>query len=1023
MTVSSDDHLPDPLQPKSSVVSKPPELPSPGLTQPPARGLLGRLDRFLLDPPRWLYAVAVVMGALLATAVVGGLYLYLRGGHAASPPTADDRPLQRAAQPQRQAASGASAGNAPQVPPPEPVIHAGKPVPGPLANRGVEECSPLEPALPKRGDPRLLPPMAVETRSEMCTFAMPGGLAEIAATPGQRPVVAVTALVPHQEQQKEFETTLAGAAGYDPVRDVPRYLHFMAERAEVPATAAVQLEWKPVSNTTYAKQISAQYPFLATEFVDGAYLLPDVLTMPVPALLSGAGESLALHSKVTRVAVKGGVPSGPGSESRSSDSKDQNEPREERVPSGPGPESRSSIAKSEVPADGAHSAVRPKLLRFLDWNVTVGRAYRYRVAVVLADPNRPENPAGAPDKSMLESAVVERLERVQAEDLAFGRSTGRPRRTFFLTTAWSEPSEIVVVGQAPPEPSSKPPPVAAAPADVPSAQQRQSQYAAAVELPIIVANSMGMKLSLIPPGEFLMGASDSETDASTAERPSHRVRITRPFYLGVHEVTQAEYETVMGHNPSHFSPSGEGAAAVSGLDPARLPVEQVSWDEAVEFCRRLSEIEAEQQAGRRYRLPTEAEWEYACRAGSTTPYHFGVQMDRRQASFGGSSPTTVGSYLANGFGLYDVHGNIREWCADGYGPYRADLPPDDPQGPGEAADRVFRGGAYDQDATLCRSSSREGGPPSKRDRGTGFRVAAVLSGGPAPAGQTPGARLPATQSLELKTKDGWQIHAVYYPPKPGIKKGQEVVPVIAVHGWGGLGSEYGDLAAVLQAEGHAVVVLDLRGHGKSISVERLSGHVSVDRFQHLGPADMNNMVLDIEAAKRFLVEENNQARVNIEMLCVLAAEESCITALNWAELDWSWPLRPEYKQGRDVKALVLLSPMTAFKRTRAGSSIVCAAARMWSILIVAGKQDRDAAGEAKRLHTLLAKPRPALPKDELAEKQDLFLDLADTDLQGTQLLDRQLPVGQAILRFIDVRLVKRNKAFPWTERKSPVGMD
>ncbi len=995
MTISADDHLPDPLQPESPVVSEPPPLPSQAPAQEPAGGVLGRLDRFLLYPPKWLYAVAVVMGALLATVAVGGLYLYLRAGHPAGSPAADAGPLQGAGRPQGPAAAGESAEDGLQVPQPDSAVAAGNSVPDAPPNRVVDESPPSE-TLPKRGDPRLLPPVAVETRSEVCTFAMPGGLPGIAATPGQRPVVAVTALVPHQEQQKEFETTLAGAAGYDPVRDVPRYLHFMAERAEVPATAAVQLEWKPVSNTTYARQISAQYPFLATEFVDDAYLLPDVLTMPIPALLSGAGESLALHSKVTRVAGKVGVQSGLGAESRN------------------------SAAKSEVPADSAHSAVRPKLLRFLDWNVTVGRAYRYRVAVVLADPNRPENPADAPDKSMLESAVVERLERVQAEDLAFGRSTGKPRRTFFLTTAWSEPSEIVVVAGAAPKPSPKPPPVAAKPAESSSAQQLQSQYANAQSLPIVATNSLGMKLVLIPPGEFLMGASDSDTDASAAEQPSHRVRIIRPFYLGVHEVTQAEYETVMGHNPSYFSPTGEGSAAVSRLDPARLPVEQVSWDEAVEFCRRLSEIEAEQQAGRRYRLPTEAEWEYACRAGSMTPYHFGVQMDRRQASLGGSSPTTVGSYLANAFGLYDMHGNIREWCADGYGPYRADLPPDDPQGPGEAADRVFRGGAYDQDATLCRSSSRRGGPPSSRDRGTGFRVAAVLSGGSALAGQAPGARLPAPQSLELKTKDGWQIHALYYLPKPGIKKGKEVVPVIAVHGWGGLGSEYGNLAAVLQAEGHAVVVLDLRGHGKSTSVERLSGHVSTDRFQDLGPADMNNMVLDIEAAKRFLVEENRQARVNIEMLCVIAAEESCIAALNWAELDWSWPLRPEYKQGRDVKALVLLSPMTTFKRMRASSSIACAAARMWSILIVAGKNDRDAAGEARRLHTLLAKPRPALPKEELAEKQDLFLDLADTDLQGTQLLDRQLPVGQAVLRFLDQRLVQHREEFPWSERINPL---
>src|SRR5262249_21964345 len=149
------------------------------------------------------------------------------------------------------------------------------------------------------------------------------------------------------------------------------------------------------------------------------------------------------------------------------------------------------------------------------------------------------------------------------------------------------------------------------------------------------------------------------------------------FYLAAHEVTQGQYEKVMGKNPSFFGPQGEGNLAPRGVDTTRLPVESVSWENAGEFCRKLSALPAERTAGRTYRLPTEAEWESACRAGTAGPFHFGPTMTSQQGNINGAVPyggapasenvphtVPVGSYPPNAWGLYDVHGNVWEWCQD-----------------------------------------------------------------------------------------------------------------------------------------------------------------------------------------------------------------------------------------------------------------------------------------------------------------------------------------------------------------------
>jgi formylglycine-generating enzyme required for sulfatase activity/serine/threonine protein kinase len=263
-----------------------------------------------------------------------------------------------------------------------------------------------------------------------------------------------------------------------------------------------------------------------------------------------------------------------------------------------------------------------------------------------------------------------------------------------------------------------------------------------------ITNTLGMKLILIPAGEFMMGSPDSDRDAENDERPRHRVRITRSFHLGVHEVTQAQYEAVMGVNPSWFSANGGGKDQVAGQSTDRHPVEQVSRLDAVNFCNKLSEKDGLKPFykidgdiarvvdwnGPGFRLPTEAEWEYACRAGAERKYSFGDDVagmgEHAWYKYNSDSRThPVGEKRPNGFGLFDVHGNVWECCWDGYGDgyYQASLA-DDPLGPDGAAMRVRRGGGWNDVPRLCRSADRFWDSPGHRDNGLGFRVALGQSG-------------------------------------------------------------------------------------------------------------------------------------------------------------------------------------------------------------------------------------------------------------------------------------------------------
>ena len=209
-----------------------------------------------------------------------------------------------------------------------------------------------------------------------------------------------------------------------------------------------------------------------------------------------------------------------------------------------------------------------------------------------------------------------------------------------------------------------------------------------------------------------------DANGGSDETP-HEVTLTQSFQMGIHEVTQEQYEQVMGNNPSEFK-------------GANNPVDSVSWEEALEFCRKLSELPAEKSAGRVYRLPTEAEWEYACRAGTTTKYSFGDDDSKLgdYAWIGGNSGRTthpVGSKKPNAWGLYDMQGNVWEWCQDRYGYYPGQAVTN-PSGPTSGSVRVNRGGSWYGTAGFCRSAHRYWYKPSFRYDSFGFRVCLSLSG-------------------------------------------------------------------------------------------------------------------------------------------------------------------------------------------------------------------------------------------------------------------------------------------------------
>ncbi|MDB5388983.1 MAG: Sulphatase-modifying factor protein [Planctomycetaceae bacterium] len=351
------------------------------------------------------------------------------------------------------------------------------------------------------------------------------------------------------------------------------------------------------------------------------------------------------------------------------------------------------------------------------------------------------------------------------------------QQTFLIATALS----LSLYGA--PEPNVSPSPLVTFDAtharSTEDAQKAQAACAKSLGKKITSQNSIGMILQLIPSGEFIMGSSDVELAhvtkedkyyAGEDEGPRHKVQLTKPFSIGRFEVTQDQWMTVMGRNPSFFSETGKGKSFTARLDTTRLPVESVSWFDAVEFCNKLSALEGLPQfnelsqvrrgdqssiqsatvrvlGGLGYRLPTEAEWEFACRAGTQTPFHFGARSDGSESNLGEGAlggpqkaphhkcTTIVGSYGANSFGLFDMHGNVGEWCEDfqngGVYKGRGTLTVD-PRGyqyekEGREKYWTIRGGSWESNVVSGQSGSRNANRAYPGISRIGFRVAKTES--------------------------------------------------------------------------------------------------------------------------------------------------------------------------------------------------------------------------------------------------------------------------------------------------------
>jgi uncharacterized protein (TIGR02996 family) len=255
-------------------------------------------------------------------------------------------------------------------------------------------------------------------------------------------------------------------------------------------------------------------------------------------------------------------------------------------------------------------------------------------------------------------------------------------------------------------------------ADFKQRQNRVQALLAAGMKPVRPRRSLGgLELAWIPPGSFLMGSPPEEAHRSGNEQ-QHRVTLTRAFWMGVFPITQSQWLTVTGSNPTAFSPQGPRHDNIRGCkrdDLLRFPIDSVSWTQANHFRDRLREL-----LGQPITLPTEAQWEYACRAGTTSPFHFGGVLNGKQASCDGgvpygttrkgpflNRPSPVGSFPPNAWGLYDMHGNMLEWCLDAYREQYERLPATDPvyHSP-RAGQRIARGGCWYSNSHACRSALR-----------------------------------------------------------------------------------------------------------------------------------------------------------------------------------------------------------------------------------------------------------------------------------------------------------------------------
>ena len=284
-------------------------------------------------------------------------------------------------------------------------------------------------------------------------------------------------------------------------------------------------------------------------------------------------------------------------------------------------------------------------------------------------------------------------------------------------------------------------------------------------------------------------------------------------------------------------------------------------------------------------------------------------------------------------------------------------------------------------------------------------------------------KIPPPETEILSTTDGVQLQCRFYPGT----EDKNSVPVILVHAWERSSKDLLALAAHLQKEhGHAVVVPDLRGHGGS-TTRRVPGRAELQQLEtrRMKPREVQNTYRkDLEAVKKFLLGKHNEGQLNIELLTVLGVEEGAVIAANWAAQDWNWPELPTYKQGQDVKALVLISPPQIFKRMRLQTAFTTSNPDLRSkvsVMLISSQGDSRAAKTAKQLHNVLSRYHEPVPSDreERIKSQDLFLVTIGGQANGTT-LTRNARVAASIVEFIDWRLVRRRDLFPWQRRVNPL---
>lgn len=428
------------------------------------------------------------------------------------------------------------------------------------------------------------------------------------------------------------------------------------------------------------------------------------------------------------------------------------------------------------------------------------------------------------------------------------------------------------------------PPPAIAPFSAEQANEHQKAWAAHLKVPVEYTNALGMKFRLIPPGEFLMGSTPEELeaaardfgetkdwqDAVSSEVPKHKVLLTQPFYLGTHEVTQGEYEKVMGANPSYFSPTGMGKDAIAGMETIDHPVETVNWLEAVDFCTRISQqlklkpfyVRADDTVttlkGNGYRLPTEAEWEFACRAGTTSQFWTGNTFTELlsagwSSQNAGARTHAVGELQSNPFGLFDIHGNVWEWVHDAsdrrqYEQF-VDTPAVDPRGQSPTLpSRILRGGCWLDGGNVTefffRSAFRRFYESKARSQYFGFRVA-LSAEAVRQELQANGAAAKVTATVPITPPgDSENLPATFTNPL-----GMKFVRVPKGSGWlGGRGGAPGDKSCLIEHDFYLGTYSVTQGEW-----ELLMGN-NPSQFSRLGSKSEAVRDISDQDLKRFPVE-------------------------------------------------------------------------------------------------------------------------------------------------------------------------